>query len=322
VEPAPHSILVNTGGGNGTTDTKDDGCLFGCGRISFELEETRQSSQRVPSLFLHGIAVPLCRTSLNISRYPANITRPNDPAGTFRPSLANQLRWPNNSLLPTQLLEKATHSVLRDKNIAFPALSYGPDSGDPRLRKNLASWLTSFYQPAEAIAEDRICITGGASQNLACLLQVYTDPVFTRNVWIVAPAYMLSFRIFEDAGFHGTLRAVPEDDQGIDIEYLRREIKMSEDKAKADGNNEPVCAARISRTISQPMQHIRIIHEHTTCTICAKLTYKSDIQIYTIPTVVQDLQTHHLRSTDLLKPQLQNHESSKATRASPPRKGV
>jgi DNA-binding transcriptional MocR family regulator len=160
--------------------------------------------------------------------------------------------------------------VLQDKSIAFPALSYGPDSGDARLRQNLASWLTSFYQPADAIAEDRICITGGASQNLACLLQVYTDPVFTRNVWIVAPAYMLSFRIFEDAGFHGTLRAVPEDDEGIDIGYLRSEIKKSEDKAKTDGNNEPVCTAIIERTVPPRNATHRILHEYITCTMCTK----------------------------------------------------
>ncbi|EAT90668.2 hypothetical protein SNOG_02456 [Parastagonospora nodorum SN15] len=113
-------------------------------------------------------------------------------------------------------------------------MCYGPDPGDPRLLKNVSQWLTSFYQPAEAITEDRICITGGASQNMACLLQVFSDPGFTRNVWIVAPAYMLSFRIFEDAGFQKKLRAVPEDDEGIDIEYLRQEIKKSEDQAKAN----------------------------------------------------------------------------------------
>jgi DNA-binding transcriptional MocR family regulator len=119
-------------------------------------------------------------------------------------------------------------------------MCYGPDAGDPRLRKNIASWLSSFYEPADAISDERICVTGGASQNLACLLQVYTDPVYTRNVWVVAPAYMLSFRMFEDAGFHQKLRAIPEDDQGIDIDYLRREIKKSEEKAKAAGNTEPV----------------------------------------------------------------------------------
>jgi hypothetical protein len=158
--------------------------------------------------------------------------------------LANILSWPSNSLLPTQLLDKAAHNVLKDRAIAFPALSYGPDPGDPRLRKNVASWLTKFYQPADTITEERICITGGASQNLACLLQVYSDPVFTRNVWIVAPAYMLSFRVFEDAGFHKKLRAIPEDDEGIDIEYLRSEIRKSESKAKAESNDKPVRTAR------------------------------------------------------------------------------
>ncbi|KAH9872285.1 hypothetical protein IAQ61_005120 [Plenodomus lingam] len=154
--------------------------------------------------------------------------------------LINLLRgWPNVSLLPTQLMAKATHNALQNPSVALPAMCYGPDAGDPRLRRNVASWLTKFYQPAEPVNMDRICITGGASQNLACLLQSFTDPVYTRNVWIVAPAYMLSFRIFEDAGFHKKLRAVPEDEEGIDIDFLRREIRKSEEKANAEGNDKP-----------------------------------------------------------------------------------
>ncbi|KAF1995637.1 PLP-dependent transferase [Amniculicola lignicola CBS 123094] len=116
---------------------------------------------------------------------------------------------------------------------------YGPDEGDPRLRKNVAAWLTSFYQPETEISDARIAITGGASQNLACLLQVFTDPVYTRNVWIVSPSYMLAFRIFDDSGFHKKQRAVPEDDEGIDIEFLRREIRKSEEKAVNEGNDAP-----------------------------------------------------------------------------------
>ncbi|KAF2124813.1 PLP-dependent transferase [Dothidotthia symphoricarpi CBS 119687] len=148
-------------------------------------------------------------------------------------------RWPNTALLPTQLLEKATHNVLKNKTIAFPAMCYGPDDGDPRLLRNVASWLTKFYQPADPISENRLCITGGASQNLACLLQVFSDPIYTRHVFLVSPAYMLCFRIFEDAGFHTRLRAVPEDDEGIDIDFLERQLEKSEEKAKADGNDEP-----------------------------------------------------------------------------------
>lgn len=52
--------------------------------------------------------------------------------------------------------------------------------------------------------------------------------------------YMLAFRIFEDAGFHGKLRAIPEDEEGLDMEYLRREIKKSEERAKSEGNHAPV----------------------------------------------------------------------------------
>jgi DNA-binding transcriptional MocR family regulator len=155
--------------------------------------------------------------------------------------LINLLRgWPSTSLLPTHLIQRATNSLLSNKAVAIPGMLYGPDEGDPRLRENLASWLTTFYKPQTPITAERITITGGASQNLACLLQTFSDPIYTRNVWLVAPSYMLAFRIFEDSGFHGKLRAIPEDEEGIDIEYLRQELKKSEEKARVDGNNSPV----------------------------------------------------------------------------------
>jgi DNA-binding transcriptional MocR family regulator len=59
---------------------------------------------------------------------------------------------------------------------------------------------------------------------------------------MISPSYMLAFRVFDDSGFHKKLRAVPEDEEGIDIQYLRDQIKKSEEKAKAKGNNEPVCS--------------------------------------------------------------------------------
>jgi len=133
---------------------------------------------------------------------------------------------------------------------------YGDDAGDSRLRSHVASWLTTFYQPQSPISDERIAITGGASQNLANLLQVFTDPVFTRNVWIVSPGYMLVYRIFDDSGFQKKLRAVPEDGQGINIEYLRKEIRKSEEKAEKEGNNEPVCSSL--RLPSQVMMNLEV----------------------------------------------------------------
>lgn len=148
--------------------------------------------------------------------------------------------WPSPSLLPPEALKAAASTVLSDPSIAVPTLQYGPDEGYQPLREEIARWLTSFYKPEDAIKPDRICITGGASQNLACILQTFTDPVYTRNVWMVAPSYYLSFRIFEDSCFGGRLKSIPEDEEGIDLDSLSRQIAQSEKRASAGGNIEPV----------------------------------------------------------------------------------
>ncbi|CAK3804442.1 related to aminotransferase [Lecanosticta acicola] len=153
----------------------------------------------------------------------------------------NLLRgWPNPSLLPVDLLKEAADAVLSDTSIAHPGLLYGPDEGYAPFREAVAAWLNAFYKPERPIESSRICINGGASQSLGSLLNVYTDPEYTRNVWFVAPAYMLAFRVFEDAGFAGKMRAVPEDEEGIDIAYLARELAKSEEKAKSRGNTQPL----------------------------------------------------------------------------------
>ena len=57
---------------------------------------------------------------------------------------------------------------------------------------------------------------------------------------MVSPTYHLACRIFEDSGFHGRLRSVPEDEEGVDVENLRKALHQSEIKARAEGNMEPV----------------------------------------------------------------------------------
>ena len=92
-----------------------------------------------------------------------------------------------------------------------PALIYGPDLGYTPLRKRIVRWLTSLYSPAAGSTPiGRICITGGASPNLLNILAVFTDPSVTQHIWMVAPTYFLASTIFEDAGFAGKLRGIPE----------------------------------------------------------------------------------------------------------------
>ena len=150
--------------------------------------------------------------------------------------------WPNPALLPATQIKNASSSSLSDPTVFTPGLLYGPDDGYKPLREQVANWLTQFYRPHDPIRTERICITGGASQNLACILQVFSDPLYTRNVWMVSPTYFLACRIFEDNGFHGRLRSVPEDEEGLDLTYLRRELQKSE--VKAQGNHNPVWYTR------------------------------------------------------------------------------
>ncbi|KAI9710057.1 MAG: hypothetical protein M1812_007521 [Candelaria pacifica] len=159
--------------------------------------------------------------------------------------LINLLRgWPSPSLLPTTALSTASQTALQTPSISTPNLLYGDFAGPPPLRAAIAQWLNAFYTPStpthsqniSPITPERICVTGGASQNIACVLQVYSDALYTRNIWMVAPTYFLACRIFEDAGFAGKMRAVPEDEEGIDIGFLRQELEKSEQKALAQGN--------------------------------------------------------------------------------------
>lgn len=156
-------------------------------------------------------------------------------------ALINLLRgWPNPALLPVAQIKAATDVALSDPEIYTPGLLYGPDDGYEPLRRSIAAWLTTFYTSKDAVLSERICVTGGASQNLACIFQVYTDPIYTRNIWMVSPTYFLACRIFEDSGFHGQLRSVPEDDEGIDIRFLKEGLRKSEEKAASRGNVKPV----------------------------------------------------------------------------------
>ena len=93
--------------------------------------------------------------------------------------------WPNSGLLPHERLKEASDTALSDPRIWTPGLAYGDDDGYLPLRQELAKWLTSFYKPKEDIEIGRICITGGASQNLACLLQTFTDAIYSICIYSI-----------------------------------------------------------------------------------------------------------------------------------------
>ncbi|CEJ95148.1 hypothetical protein VHEMI10646 [[Torrubiella] hemipterigena] len=145
--------------------------------------------------------------------------------------------WPAPELLPAQLLSSACQRVLSNQAEYTEYLEYGADEGLTRLRSGLAKWLGAHYKVKPDL--ERICITGGASQNLACILQSFSDVNFTRAVWIVAPCYHLASPIFEDAGFAGRLKAVPEDEEGIDLAVFEEKLKRFEEEDQQGHQEKP-----------------------------------------------------------------------------------
>ncbi|KAJ5776649.1 Pyridoxal phosphate-dependent transferase major region subdomain 1, partial [Penicillium nucicola] len=160
--------------------------------------------------------------------------------------------WPATAMLPTQRLKQAANDVLSNKIIASDGLAYGPDEGYFPLRKNIAKWLTDSYVPLHTINAERICITGGASQNLACILQVFTDPVQTQRIWIIDPCYHLVFRVFEDAGFAGRMVGVSEDQDGMDVTALELALSEFENRENTDQHHKG----------SKPQTPYRKIYKH------------------------------------------------------------
>ena len=159
-------------------------------------------------------------------------------------ALINLLKGhPNPSLLPTAQIRAASLIAFSDSDVFESGLSYGPEQGYMPLRQQLATWLTKFYNARDPISPQRLCISGGASQNLACILQAYSDPIFTK-VWVVSPVYHLACRIFDDNGFQGRLRAVREDQEGIDIGFWQKELIKSDEEERIRGNVRPVCKTK------------------------------------------------------------------------------
>ncbi|KAF4431483.1 PLP-dependent transferase [Fusarium acutatum] len=149
-----------------------------------------------------------------------------------------QLGWPSPSLFPSKLLAEAAQETLLNPKMAAQTLVYGPDPGHELVRTGTAQWLNRFYKPeAGDVEPGRLFITPGASAALAMLLTRFTAPSFTQFIWMIEPTYFLACPAFQEAGFAGRLRGVPEDAEGLDVDFLRNgltEAGPCEDRIPSD----------------------------------------------------------------------------------------
>ena len=160
--------------------------------------------------------------------------------------------WPSVYLYPQELLLDSSQTVFSSPDLTESAGIYGPDPGQESVRKHVAEWLSKHFCQHDlsnelpkppSVTTDRILISNGASANLGAILVKFTDPLYTKYIWIVEPTYYLACPIFEDGSFVGRLRGVPEDDEGIDLEFLKRGLQEVDSEAKDPG--------RVSETNTQ-----------------------------------------------------------------------
>lgn len=142
-----------------------------------------------------------------------------------------QLGWPSPSLFPACRLLDGASNVLHSKEKTASSLIYGPDAGYEPLRRSIAIWLSGTYGRGTKLSYDRVCVTNGASGNLDNVLARFTEPGYTRAIWMVEPSYFLACPIFVDNGFQGMMKGVPEDDEGLDIEFLRKGLAQADNDA-------------------------------------------------------------------------------------------
>lgn len=136
---------------------------------------------------------------------------------------------PAAELLPVDILNASFQNIIQNRSLRSKVLNYGPNAGDAHIREVIAAWLCRRYSIANP-SSARISVTGGASQNLACILQCYTSPEYTHSIYLVAPTYHLVCDIFEDHHFSGRLKAIPEDDHGLDVEFLEKTMRADSSK--------------------------------------------------------------------------------------------
>jgi DNA-binding transcriptional MocR family regulator len=168
------------------------------------------------------------------------------------PPITLQLGWPSPRLIPEKDIERAARGVLSHTSGLPNGLEYGPYLGSDSHRQIIATWLTKFYNLQHSpIPPSRISLTSGASNTLASILQVYTDPTYTKYAWLVDPTYFLACRIFEDNGFSGKMRPIPEDDAGICLDLFEKLLCATNDDERVQNNRQQAVRASLTPAFSK-----------------------------------------------------------------------
>ncbi|KAH0610486.1 uncharacterized protein H6S33_012013 [Morchella sextelata] len=141
---------------------------------------------------------------------------------------------PSTRLLATSQIADAAAVVLNSPSLPVDSyteirhpLHYASEMGNKDVRGEIGKWTSERYGLKEEIGLERILMTSGASFGLMNVLMHCTSPItgYTKQAFLISPAYFLAAKIFEDAGFTGKLTAIASTATSIDFAALRRHLQ-------------------------------------------------------------------------------------------------
>jgi 2-aminoadipate transaminase len=124
---------------------------------------------------------------------------------------------PNPEAFPVDIIHECINTVFK-KDIK-KALQYGTTEGLPQLRGALAERMKTKKHINSAIND--ILITSGSQQALSLVAICFLDPGDTYLTCV--PAYLGALQAF--SAYEGNCEPIPMNDEGIDINSLRRNIE-------------------------------------------------------------------------------------------------
>jgi 2-aminoadipate transaminase len=130
---------------------------------------------------------------------------------------------PNNDLFPVKQIDEIYNSI--PDNLKKLCFQYGPTSGFPSFRKSLQKILHKKGLPVD---RDKILITTGSLQAISIVTQVFVNE--GDIILAESPCFVGALSVFETYG--AKILGIPIDENGIDIEALKRQISNLDKKPK------------------------------------------------------------------------------------------
>ena len=124
---------------------------------------------------------------------------------------------PNPDAFPVDIIKKCVNNILEQ----YPekALQYGTTEGSTQLRGELANRMRKIHKINCEL--HNIMITSGAQQALSLVAITFLDPGDTYLTSV--PAYLGAVQAFH--AFEANCESIPMDEEGIDIDSLRRNLE-------------------------------------------------------------------------------------------------